>query len=300
MIAAIDLNALPVSTIAAISFQLARPETAQALVANYAMFNHPVRNKILNPLMAIYNAACEIGHNRWPNQIRDLVIGKRILDVGCGTTLYGAVFRALGATSYVGVDPRIHMKRKQFRSRLGKGSVRTNVSLTSVVSVIPNVEYHAEVRFDSMEWFDLAVMHTVTEHLADPDSTFATVARLLRPGGKIWFLHDNFYSWAGHHMPPHSLKGYLPDDPDHRLYADWKHVKFEPDENHPFRTNLNRLRLDDLRGIVERYFVIEEWQEVEDSARVRERLTPAIEAELADYTRRDLLVKHVICQGTRL
>ncbi|RXF73248.1 class I SAM-dependent methyltransferase [Hansschlegelia zhihuaiae] len=275
--------------------QLRRADTAQALLSNYLLFNEGVKPDHLRRLNDVFYTAAKIGHYIWPTQLRQMVLGKRVLDFGCGVTLYGAVFRALGATAYVGIDPRVDMRKKSYRSRLYKGSYQADVSLTDVCRVIPRCDYYPSSESAFLGLFDVAVLHSVTQHLLDIEAAFREVSSLLGPGGQIWFLHDNFYAWAGHHMAPHSVKALDPDNADHAIYSDWRHVTYKPDDDHPFVTNLNRIRIDQLRSITDKYFIIEEWNEIEDGADVRSRLTDSIVFGLPEYTRRDLLVRHVKC-----
>jgi SAM-dependent methyltransferase len=240
-----------------------------------------------------------VGHHLWPNQIRDMIRGKDVLDAGCGTSLYGAVFRALGARSYVGHDPYLNLQSVQFRNRLAPGQVKTPVSLQIVKDTIPNLDYIHTPSLEAVEQFDICIMHTVTEHLMDIEKSLSEMARALRPGGQIWYLHDNFYSWSGHHMQPRSAGKYTPGDPELDRYADWRHVDYEAPEGHPFRTNLNRIRLDDLRAVTEKFFVLDRWELVPEKKNVVVRLTPEIEARLSQYRREELLTKHAICFGRK-
>jgi SAM-dependent methyltransferase len=279
--------------------QMAEADTPQALVALYGFFNPPQPAAQAADLFRIYSAACEVGHHIWPNQIRGLLRDKDVLDVGCGTTLYGAVIRAFGAKSYLGTDPRVSLRRNTFRNRAKRGDTRTDVTLGQVLRTIPNVAYEPVGAIEMENRFDLALLHTVTEHLMDIETAFAQIARSLRPGGRVWFLHDNYYSWTGHHMPPHSLGAYQPGDPEHEKYVDWRHVDYDAAADHPTRTNVNRIRLDDLRKVTERFFEIESWEEVRDRKAVLNRLTPEIRERLSQYTERELTTKHAICCGVK-
>lgn len=293
-----DLAVWTPEEIEVLAAQLRRPDTAQSLLCNFLLSNEGVPQESLEPLIQIFETAAKIGHFIWPDQIRNLIAGKRVIDFGCGVTLYGAVFRALGAKSYVGIEPRLDMRKTTYRSRLFKGTYKASVSLSDVCRHVPNCAYFSSASDRPDERYDVAVMHTVTEHLLDIESVFREVASSLAPGGQVWFLHDNFYSWAGHHMAPHSLKSFDPSNPEHHVYSDWKHVSYDPAPDHPFITNLNRIRLDELKDVTSKYFDIEEWQEVFDGSEIRKRLTDDILAALPGMTERDLMVRHVRCLAT--
>ena len=243
--------------------------------------------------------ACEMGHDIFPKTIAHLIQGRAVVDVGCGNTLYGLVMMALGARSYVGFDPRLDLSRRNYRlRRVQKGSIQTDVAVSDLMPLIPGLTYAREQLLPQGR-YDIAVMQAVTEHVMDLESLMAAIAGALRPGGLVWFLHDSFQSWGGHHEAPHSPRKFDPADPAHLRFADWAHLTFDPPEDHPFRTNLNRVRLDDLRRIVERHFTLRDWTEVRESRAVLIRITPEIEARVAPVTPRELRVKHVICLAER-
>jgi SAM-dependent methyltransferase len=292
-----SLSDLPSSAIAQLGCEIGKLDSAASLLASYSYFNGPLDPGAAEVLQKGFKVACEVGHDAWPRSIRGLWPCRDVLDVGCGTTFYGAVIRALGAKSYYGVDPRFDANRRTFRSRLVKGSVKTALSVGDVTKYIPQLAYSSNIVL-TPDSFDLAVAHTVTEHLLDLDGMFKGVAQALRKGGQFWFLHDNFYSWAGHHMAPNSPSAYDPSNAEHVAVADWAHVKFDAPPDHPFRTNLNRIRIDELRAIVERYFEIDSWEEVAEKSKVVSRLTRDLEKRLAPITRRELTVKHVVCLAT--
>jgi hypothetical protein len=146
------------------------------------------------------------------------------------------------------------------------------------------------------------LMHTVTEHLADIDETFAALRRSLRPNGVMWFLHDNFYSWAGHHGEPSSRASFDAENAEHLQLADWAHLDEAGgrDARYWQQKGLNRVRLDELRQATERHFAIDSWQEVPVSSKYRDRLTAEIKSTRGKgYTERELLTKHVICQARK-
>ena len=287
------LGAFPLEKIVEIGSEAYKGETAAALLLNHIQNNGVPRPELVESLLKIFGAACDIGHNKWPLQIRDIIKGKSLLDVGCGSTFYGAVLRALGATSYLGVDPRVDLARNTFRSRIKKGSVKLDLNLSAVVAAIEHVEF--QKAFPQGRTFDLALLHTVTEHLEDVAGTFAAIADSLQPNGRMWFLHDNFYGWSGHHLEPHSIASFDPANEEHLKYADWNHIGYAPAPDHIFSTGLNRIRIDDLKAITSEFFDILSWDEVAEKDAIKRRLDNAILERRAEYTARELLTKHVIC-----
>lgn len=252
-------------------------------------------------LLRIMLAACEVGHDKWPDQIREVVSGKDVVDVGCGTTFYGAAMRAIGARTYTGYEPRLDMDRTNFRSRIEKKFVDVGVSLNEIIEVIPELFYKNHFLETGSANFDLAVMHTVTEHLMDIEEVFSTIHSVLRPSGEIWFLHHNFYSWSGHHEAPHSPKFIDPEDENQESFVDWMHVSNTFPDSHKINTYLNKIRLDDLYSLTSNFFEITEWNEIKDQKSVLRRLTPEIENRLQslNLSRRDATTLHVMCRARR-
>lgn len=285
-----------------ISASAARMRTGasgEALLFSY-VFNHGApREKLLPSFLKVLSSAVELGHDAWPNEIKSLVWGKDVLDFGCGATLYGPVIRALGARSYTGIDKVIDPSRKRFRSRALKQTVSLDFSMTDAARVIPNISYMQADDVLSREAFDIVLLQSVTHVLAEPDKVLAHIHRSLRPGGEVWILHDNFYAWTGHQQQPRSPAAYDPENPDHQTFVDWGHIKYEPAEDHPFRTSLNRIRLRELRSLLDRYFEVDGWKEVTEKSAVRARLTPEIQAGLPGFDDSDLLTRHVVIRGRK-
>ena len=98
-------------------------------------------------------------------------------------------------------------------------------------------------------FFDVATLHNATEHLTDLPGVFASVARLLRPGGHLIFSHHNWFSWNGHHQEPKTAGRIDPDNTEQRRFVDWAHLSGTHPPDHYVMTKLNRLRLDEVRAI---------------------------------------------------
>lgn len=106
---------------------------------------------------------------------RRFVVGKSVLDVGCGTG-YGCRFIAEGARRVVGID----------RDSDVLAYCRHHYSSS-------NIEYkYADASTLSLEEiFDVAIAFQVIEHLADPADFLARLKKTVRPGGTILITTPN-------------------------------------------------------------------------------------------------------------
>lgn len=252
--------------------------------------------------------AARFGYFRWPVSIRKFVRGSRVLDVGCGAGIDSIGFVTLGARSYVGIDPGMKLDDDVVKNKHGrrlKGGLKPKESFgwtpREISAAFPQISFFKgafeELRAaEDFQRFDLIAMHTVTEHLIGIHDVFASCAAMLADGGTFIFMHDNFYGWKGHHMAPKRVEDIDENDPEQRKYVDWNHILFDPPEGHYFRRGLNRIRLDDLRALTEKYFVIQEWRETQNDFG---RLTDEIRQRLSDYSERELTTSMVYCVASR-
>jgi SAM-dependent methyltransferase len=116
-----------------------------------------------------------------------LAPGAHVLDVGAGfgATLLG--FREAGHRVH-GIERSAH-RAAYLRDRLG----------------IPCVQSPVE-RFEPDEKFDLVCLHHVYEHVSDPAAVIGHVARLLKPGGRIYLAVPELwqeYPPQAFHFVPH-------------------------------------------------------------------------------------------------
>lgn len=252
--------------------------------------------------------AAQFGYFRWPVSIRKYIRGKRILDVGCGAGTDSIGFITLGARSYVGIDPGMQLNSDVVKNKNGsrlKGGMKPKTSFgwtpNDISDAFPRITFFKgdfEELFAQTDFkkFDTIVMHTVTEHLLQIDEVFASFVKLLKDGGRLIYMHDNFYGWKGHHMAPKRVEDIDENDPEQKKYLDWNHILFDPPEGHYFRRALNRIRLDDLKSLTEKHFTIEEWREKTDDFG---RLTEEIRARLPDYSERELTTSMVFCVASK-
>jgi hypothetical protein len=91
-----------------------------------------------------------------------------------------------------------------------------------------------------------------------------------------------------------------PNDAEQKKYVDWAHIRFEPPAGHYFSSGLNRISLDALKALTERYYEIEIWRELASRKSVGgKRLTQEIVASFPELTRRDLKIHNVFCVAKR-
>lgn len=294
-------------------------------VAVQAYFVHNGRGlgSRLNCHRQMIRRAVEFNYLNWPRKIMNDVKGKDVLDVGCGTGLHAVGFLVVGVKSYTGLDPYVDLQNDIARNYRAKRTPGYRYTLEEMATRNPSRDGRdehfgwtpAQMRrrlprvdlipgtFEQVapsRTFDVAVLHNVTEHLIQIDEVFEGVWRLLRPDGEIVFNHHNFYCWNGHHLPPKFVSEIDPADPDQENFMDWNHVVYDPVDDHYIAWGLNRIRLDELRALTERYFHVERWDESRtDEDRGVNRLTDEIRARHAHLTQRELTTQNVLCRGRK-
>ncbi len=277
----------------------ADPERAKvAFFAHAADVDEALRNYDAN----LIEVSAEFGYIAWPRRIQEHVRGRSVIDVGCGFGGFGMGFLIAGATSYLGLDPAMDLdtsdaKNKRIRSWSDMGITPREIEAT--LPAIRLVRGKSEdLSFD--EKFDTISLHNVTEHLQELDLVLAGLVPLCRPDTKLVFHHHNFYCWNGHHDAPNQPEQLDESRWIHRQIADWRHIDLVPSlpPYHQYLTDLNRVRLDELRATTEKYFDIEHWEEIPSSPATLDRLTPEIlervRQTVPDLTERDLTVNVVL------
>lgn len=118
---------------------------------------NPVQGQGVRKLKIIDQAPdCEISINRPIYHLKDLVKGKKVVDIGCGYGGNKPIVEAAGG-EWVGVEPF-------------EGGAHL------VVGDAENLPFEAQS-------FDIAIMDAVLEHIPDVGKAFSEVSRVLRPGG---------------------------------------------------------------------------------------------------------------------
>ena len=247
--------------------------------------------------------AAEFGYMDWPRRIREDVRGADILDVGCGTGLHAIGFLVVGVKSYTGLDPMIKVNTDRSKN-IHKGGTKERFGWTPAqiqrrLSRVRLISGTFEQMAPDMT-FDVAVLHNVTEHLMKIEEVFRGVWERLRPDGIIVFTHHNFYCWNGHHMKPQFVREIDRTDPEQLKFLDWNHLTYEPGPDEYIARRLNRIRLDELRALTERYFAIELWRETaSDENRGAGRLTDEIRARFPGGTDPEFTTQNVLCRARK-
>ena len=249
------------------------------------------------PLPAVQQAL-ELGYLRWPKALAPWCQDRDVVDVGCGMGLHGLGFLLEGARSYTGVDPLIKPKSGVLKS-LHSGK-RLDCGWTPEM-LMERIDRFRMIRGISNELegrmlFDVATLHNATEHLTDLAGVFASVARLLRPGGRLIFSHHNWFSWNGHHQEPKTIGRLDLTNPVQQRFADWAHLDGTHPPDHYVRTKLNRLRLEEVRAITGQHFEIElERTTPSTPNQGAGRLTEAIRARHPELTEADFTTQSLFC-----
>jgi SAM-dependent methyltransferase len=246
--------------------------------------------------------AVEFDYLSWPRKIADDVRGRDVLDVGCGTGLHAVGFLVVGVKNYTGLDPILDLHddrsknlRKRRKESFGWTPAQVQRRLPRVELISGTFEQVAPERT-----FDIAVLHNVTEHLINIEEVFEGVWQRLRPDGRIVFNHHNYYCWNGHHQPPKFVAEIDPDDPAQRKFLDWNHLELDPETEASLAGKLNRIRLDEIRALTERFFDIDTWDEIPSGPdRGAGRLTDEIRRRFPQYSEREFIVQNVLCRARR-
>jgi 2-polyprenyl-6-hydroxyphenyl methylase/3-demethylubiquinone-9 3-methyltransferase len=105
--------------------------------------------------------------------------GKRVLDVGCGGGILSEAMARLGA-EVTGVD----LSEKPLKVA-GLHLLESGLAVTYLRT---SAEEHAESNPAS---FDVVTCMELLEHVPEPSSTVAACAKLLKPGGRVFFSTIN-------------------------------------------------------------------------------------------------------------
>jgi SAM-dependent methyltransferase len=240
-------------------------------------------------------AAVEFDFAHWPKRVQRWVEGLDVADIGCGHGAYSLGFVIAGAASYVGMDPTVDLDSTTARNKLRRDDATFVCAPSDIQAALPQVTIlpgaFEEVAKDRT--FDTILMHNVTEHLLEIQTVFEGLAALMRPGGKVIFVHHNYYCWNGHHQRPASLSDLKEADDEQAQYFDWRHIRFQPPADHYIATGLNRIRLEDLRALCERLWRIETWDERRSPPGILARMTPRIRASLPEFDDDELEINAV-------
>jgi SAM-dependent methyltransferase len=275
------------------------------LQAKVAYFHHAsdIEAALRNYDPHLIDVSTQFSYITWPRRIQEHVRGKKVLDVGCGFGGFGMGFLVAGATSYVGLDPAMDLDSTRAKDKRTRQWDDMGVTPRQIAQALPAIRLFQSTSEDLAidETFDTIALHNVTEHLASLDDVLAGLVKLCHRDTAVVLHHHSFYSWNGHHQAPVRPSQLDENDPRHQQLYDWRHINLVPDlpEDHYIRTNLNRVRLDDLRASIEQHFDVERWDELPSDAAALARLTPEIVERVRhavpDMTERELTINTVLC-----
>lgn len=284
-------------------FWLEDPETSKA--AHFA-YSVDLRHACVNYCPTLIEAVPRFGYHGWARKIREYVGGADVLDIGCGSGLYGTAFLMMGAKSYTGVDPSMALDSRRIKDKTKRKPAELPMTLREMSDRCPAITLISETyeNFSAAHKFDLISLHNVTEHLNNIDTILLDVRRHARDDGRLVYNHHNFYCWNGHHGAPRNAAQIDPASCDQQKLIDWNHVlnadRFLSD--HYLKKKLNRIRIDELKRLTRINFDIDSWSENPSPPDVLERLTPEIWDKLQAFdnslTRTDLETNVAICVAT--
>lgn len=258
----------------------------------------PWRAEAFQP--AILQKAMLFGYTNWANKLDLSVAGKDILDVGCGPGLHGLGYLALGANSYLGVDPELRMDKDRVKNLVSNSRDHFGWSPIEISQRMPpwTVRAMAVEQLDTDQTFDVALLLDVLAHVEDLDLVLAKIASLMRPEGEIVVRHKNFYCWNGHQQKPNKVTEVDLDNPEHQQLVDWNHIGWDAPPDHYISRMLNKAKLDDVTGAIERYFIIDSHSEMKlESETGLGRLTDAIRMRYPGLTDRDFETQSIFITG---
>lgn len=141
--------------------------------------------------------------------------------------------------------------------------------------------------------FDIVLSNAVLEHVEDCPAVAAELARVTRPGGLSYHLWHNYYSYSGGHMPDYVCR-----------QAPWGHLRGLYQKR-----GLNRLTPEAMAAAFAPHFAVSppvgrdaHHRPATDpgyQADHQELLTPALQAELAAYSRELLLTRAYLLIGSK-
>lgn len=241
----------------------------------------------------------------------DILTVQRVLDVGCGKLYWFSLLLHSCGAQVTGIDTEIveppGSGLGKYRRLLRHNGLERTLK-TCCWDVIYSHAYYDEmrkvasfpIRFDGLDLrqmdatrldfpdntFDLIVSHEVFEHLPDVPAVLSEMCRTMKLGAIAYIYIHNYTSLSG----GHHIRWKYPDSEPPDDVPPWDHLRENRFPDIP--SYVNRLRLHEYRRMLEEMFEVLEWRLIKREG--EHFLTPGIRAELADYSKEELLSKGVI------
>jgi SAM-dependent methyltransferase len=216
-----------------------------------------------------------------------------VVEIGSHYCWYAPFFLAAGARSYTGTDLEYDPDYRMVRGP--RGTVEVPLGFAEFCGCFDGIRVCVgDVRdLDLADSFDLAFLISTSEHFDDVPGCFQAIGRMLRPGGRLFVDHHNYYSWTGHHRGPWTVAEFDAANESHRQVVDWQHV-IQPVQNLGSQNYLNFIRPHELIDIVASIFALDEKRLVPSSAaRGGGRLSADIQRRMPRYLREELEAESV-------
>jgi SAM-dependent methyltransferase len=250
------LQKMPLDAAIEATAALREPLSGPALTLRFGL-QAPLDRRSYLRLLPIFDSAARSGAAVWPLEIADLVNGRDVVELNAGVTLHGAVFRALGARSYTGVDALYDPSHRTYSSAVPGARLKAKHTLADVSAQIPNLNYAADSEALPRASADVVLVHG-QKTVGELGESLSEARRLLRPGGTLWLRWRNPFSWSGHGQAPRRVADIDSANPNHKAVADWRHIR-------SLSTEVPTLA--EIRRLVQARFSTAEWtSQIDDPA----------------------------------
>jgi len=221
--------------------------------------------------------------------------GCRILDVGCGYDYSQSLLFHSRGVAVSGVDIDLHRDRRSWLTpHSWVARLRRRLYYTELRSIVPFPLSFAGLDVRELDikklpfpagTFDAAISNAVFEHLMDVPAALDEIHRVLKPGGLLRLGIHLFTSLSGPHNPRLQQNPVVDWPAD---LAPWYHLRGLPPA---IPAHLNRRREADYLDAIGSRFEIGRCERKLEGEHL---LPPALEAELKDYSRPELLTRGLL------
>ena len=239
--------------------------------------------------------------------------GKRVLDVGCGKSMWLSLLLNTFGAKVTGIDTEHVEAETGIKKYIGilKSSGLERVARTAVWEFFYARPYYKKLsecagrplKFKGVDarksgaeelefednTFDVIVSHEVLEHVPDIEGAAKELARVAKPEAVTYLYVHNYCSVSG----GHHIAWKYPDKEPSDTVPPWDHIRENKFPEIP--SWLNRKRISEYRRVFEKHFEILDWIMTEEEG--RRLLTPEIRQELKAYSEEELLTKGFVIVG---